>query len=146
MSSIRNLLIGHPQKTQKYIFWGQRENLINFTFQKLATLQVSKRYHDKPASYKHTHNGKQSGSEAECGGSGDGSMYVAVFIGREERVLTLDATPLHILVPALSVVGGYQWGLAPPGRVESHRAHLVLGAAITGEWVISNIQLNTSGS
>lgn len=53
-------------------------------------------------------------------------MHVLVLGLGEERVLTLDPTALHILIPALGVVSPNQGSLALAGTVELDVLHLIL--------------------
>lgn len=53
-------------------------------------------------------------------------MHVLVLSLGEERVLTLDPTALHVLIPALGVVSPNQGSLALAGTVELDVLHLIL--------------------
>lgn len=66
---------------------------------------------------------------AEARDSSEGrnvAVHVLVLGLGEERVLTLDPTALHVLIPALGVVSPNQGSLALAGTVELDVLHLIL--------------------
>lgn len=69
----------------------------------------------------------EEGAEARDGAEGgDVAVHVLVLRLREERVLALDPAALHVLVPALGVVGPNQGSLTLARAVELDVLHLVL--------------------
>lgn len=73
-----------------------------------------------------SHQGEEGAEDGDGAEGGDVDVHLAVLLLSEERVLALDATTLHVLVPALGVVCPHQRRLALPRAVELDVLHLVL--------------------
>lgn len=61
-----------------------------------------------------THQGEEGAEERDGSKVSDVSMHVIVLLHSEQRVVTLDAAALHILVPTRLNVGLHQGGFALP--------------------------------
>lgn len=73
-----------------------------------------------------SHQGEEGAEEGDGAEVSDVGVHVVVLLLGEQRVVTLDAAALHVLVPAGLNVRLHQGSFALAGHVELQLLHLIL--------------------